>query len=107
MIHDLIFARHYAAERGSWLVVVTPPEKHSEAQGLFAGAVVDGAAFGGRTLSLDNGSKLSLVAAPDPIFVPPGTAFDVMFIGWGGSNVTGAEEMTKWRKAAQSTVTRA
>ena len=105
MINDLIYARQYVERTRAWLVVIVPPEQFQEAQKLFAGAVVGNAVFGGRTASLPNGGKLSLVSALDSSFVPLGEPYDAMFIGWGGK-ASAATEMTRWRKSARRTVTR-
>ena len=105
MINDLIYARQHVERTRAWLVVIVPPEQFQAAQKMFAGAVVGDAVFGGRTASLANGGKLSLASALDSQFLPSGTPFDVMFVGWGGA-VSAATEMTRWRKSARRTVTR-
>ncbi len=104
MIVDFLFARDFATTRQAWLVVVLPPEA-MEAGTIALVATAKGDPFGGRTLALPQGGKVSIACAAEPVF-PKGKEFHVMFAGWGGK-ATQAKEMVRWRTAAKSIVTRA
>lgn len=106
MIADLMYARSIANTRPTWVVVVVPPESIEDAQTALA-AVANGHPFGGRTLALPSGGKLSLAQALDDVFVPADTTFHVMFSGWGNAKTTNSEEMAKWRTAARTSISRA
>ncbi len=103
MIADITYAHDYALRKKLWVVIVVPPEVHLEAQNALI-AVANGHPFGGRTVSLGGGAKVSLVQATDPVFAEG--RFEVMFAGWGGK-ATKAGELGRWQKAARRTVNRA
>jgi len=106
MIADFMYACDFARSRKAWLVVVVPPESYKAAQKALV-AAANGHPFGGRTLALPDGGKVSLAQALDTVFVPAGQPFSVMFAGWGSTKSTQAKEMARWRTAAQGTVSRA
>jgi len=103
MLSELAYARDYAVRKNLWVVVVVPPESHTEAQNAIV-AVANGHPFGGRTMSLGGEAKVSLVRAGDTLFVPAGQ-FEVMFVGWGGVT-TQAGELGRWQKASRGAVNR-
>jgi len=108
MIADFIYARDYAIQKNLWVVIVVPPEVLADAQVSMA-AVASENPFGGRTVIFPEGARLSLAVASDPLFLPDGQPFSVMFLGWGGNKTaaTTAKEMIRWRKAASKVMGKA
>jgi len=105
MILDFIFARDFALARTAWIVVVVPPEAYEEAKAALV-AVAGSHPFGGRTLVLPDGGRVSAVRSSDEVFIPSDQPFHTLFAGWGATKATQAQEMVRWRTAARSTVTR-
>jgi hypothetical protein len=105
MITDFIHARDEAARKNQWVVVIVPPERLDEGLSSLA-AVANGHPCGGRTVVL-GGGRLSVMASSEPVFEPPaGQSFRVMFVGWGRTRTPHGEEMSRWRQAASSLVSR-
>lgn len=100
LVHDMIYARKVAEQRGLWVVIVVPDDKLPEAL-LTLGAVVPDDSFSGRTALLDRG-RLSLV--PGSLQPFPAKPFEVMFLGWGDGTHPG---MANWRQQARGEVRRA
>ncbi|MDB4278262.1 hypothetical protein N9917_01530 [Deltaproteobacteria bacterium] len=98
----LKFALDHASMNSSWVVVVCPPGIIvDECRSLLAGLLPSDAKFGGRTILLNSGAKLSLTSSQDALFVPEGTPFTTLFLGWSTSNrKADAQGVTRWRKAA-------
>lgn len=106
MIIDIIHARDEAIQTDGWVVVVVPSDGFEDALTALV-AVANGYPFGGRTVVLPGNSRLSLVKAEDPVFLPEGTPFNVMFLGWGRVKVTKATVgIDRWLKAARTTFSR-
>jgi len=105
MITDFIYAREHVKMTRTWLVILVPEDKIREARETFS-ALANGYAFGGRTIRLTGGGRLSLVSASNEVFVPKDTPFDIMLLGWGGSTEKDTQELARWRTASRSLVTR-
>lgn len=102
--HDLIYARNYARDLGTWVVVVVPDNQLTQSLQMLA-AVAEGDHFSGRTALVGNkGGRLSLVDGNTPSFLPEGQEYDVLFLGWGGS--TDNKGMETWRKTARREIRR-
>lgn len=103
MIADIIYARDFAAQFKKWVIIVVPPEKLSEALTHLSG-IANGHPFGGRTVSLTGGGKVSVAQAADTVFTSE--PFESMFLGWGESS-NQSQELTRWRTASRSVQVRA
>ena len=100
MLADVSYAMKYADTHQAWVVVVVPVERVSEALTFLTG-MVDKQPFGGRTLSLASGGRVSVV----PVTAEPmDDGFDLIFSGWGGA--VDLEGLDKWRKASRSVLDR-
>lgn len=103
MLADLVFALRYAKQHRCSVAVVVPPEQHSAANTLLVAlARAEKAPFGGRSMQTAGGCLL-VMSIREPVLT---TKFDVLFAGWGHLRVEGAEEMNRWRNAANQVVTR-
>ena len=105
MITEFQHARSVADRKKQWVVIVVPSELGNEGRTALS-ALANGHSCGGRTMLLPSGGKVSVIEAPEPVFVPPSQAFYVMFVGWGGHKASDAKEMTRWRAAAKDTIQR-
>jgi len=99
MINHLTRALKHVKRTHSWLVIIVPKALLEEALPVFMG-LTNGYSFGGRTIILPCGGKLSLVSTPSPDFIPKDIPFDIML--WGVEHDT--EELNRWRAASRSLV---
>lgn len=101
MIADIVYARDHAIRRNAWVVIVVPSDKLDKVQSLLVSASQDHP-FGGRTVSITDKARVSVVSAVDDIFIKD--PFDTMFLGWGES--PDVKELTRWRAASRSVLVR-
>lgn len=101
MIADIQYAAKCATVHKNHVAMVVPQDRHMEALNLLV-AIAGTHPMGGRSVVFPSGGQLSVMNVKEAAFEEP---FDVMFTGWGQVTM-GAEEMTRWRKAASQVVSR-
>jgi hypothetical protein len=102
----LKFALDHAQKTGTWVVVVCPEgEFADECRSLISGLFPEGSKFGGRTLRMPSGAKLSITTANDEVFVPEDIPFTTLFVGWSTSGQrSDTKGLSAWRARASQTL---
>ena len=106
LIEALMFGLRQIKANPIWLVVVTPGENLEPARRFLSGLLPANAKFSGRTARLPHGGTLSIVASEEEVFVPSGTPFTAMFIGWGDAKDANMADMMRWKAAASQVVSK-
>lgn len=101
LVSEFAFARQHARTHKSWVVLVTPTRFYAQAAKDFAATVELEDHFSGRTVTLENSSKVSLVSSTDEVFLEED--FTAIFLGWTGKNQQ-LEDLTRWREAAAQVI---
>lgn len=83
-----------------WLIVVCPPKSRTYQTLRSAGLGIypHGTKIMGRTSLLTNGSRVSVFESNA---MPPGSGFDLVFMGWGEGIIQDQQSLERWRKAAR------
>lgn len=101
LINDATQAVEFAIRNQGWVVIVCPDEKLADqAHRAVAGVIPKGSAGSGRTFILPNRSRVSVTQAAEPVFVPDGEPYTVMFLGWGQAQKDAFAGMNRWRLKA-------
>ena len=104
MYPDIDFARRYATLHRAWVVVVVPKSHLNNAQSILAAMADEGQAFGGRTLVLDEHSRISVVSPESRFFIPKEQPFDLLLAGWGSTDEP--PQVSQWRQACRTSLSR-
>ena len=106
---DLMLLMERALSDRGWYVVVVADEVQLRSFRVStATAAPPGSKAGGRTVILPNGSRVSTVAIDDPIHVPKGTPFTVVFMGrWYDEQQRPrwSKQMDRWRRESSIALT--
>lgn len=98
--HVLLRAAKLAVEHG-WCVIVCPSA--SPLPRILRASlpfVLPGIEVCGRTSLLVSGARLSVVHVDEPVFVPTGTPYGVLLVGWGDDLISAPMHLTGWREGA-------
>lgn len=96
-IQSVVFALRFADREKAWVVLVCPEGKRQrQCRAVLAGAVPDNAKFSGRTARLPSGGVVSVTTIDSDLFVPDGTPYYAMFVGWQTSLGQSSKHMSKW-----------
>ena len=106
LIEALMFGLRQIKANPIWLVIVTPGENLEVARRFLSGVLPADAKFAGRTARLPHGGALSVVASEEEVFVPSGTPFTAMFVGWGDASKADMGDMLRWKAAASQIVSK-
>ena len=91
----------YARGTQRWVVLVCPNSTVlASCQRVLAGLLSSSESFGGRTMILEGGGRLSLVAADNPW--RPNVPFRVQFVGWKATHPV--RKMQVWQETAEMTI---
>lgn len=95
-------------DRGWYVIVVADEEQLEEFRVLASAASPSSSKVGGRTILLPNGSRVSTAVVDDPVHVPKGTSFSLVFMGkWQSEKQYSlwSKQMDRWRKKASTNLT--
>lgn len=106
LIEALRFGLRQVKGNPTWLVIVTPGENLDLCQRFLSGLLPLDAKFAGRTARLPAGGALSIAAAEEQVFLPTGTPFSAMFVGWGDCDKAQMGDMLRWKGAASGIVSK-
>jgi len=70
-----------------------------------AALVPPGTSGSGRTFLLPDGVRVSVAQVNDEVFVPNGTTFAVLYVGWSTAGDSSLKGMDAWREKASGEVT--
>jgi len=96
-----------ARSTGIWMVLVCPSDESflADARSVLAGLLPSGSKFGGRTAIFPGGGRLTVISAASPVFIPEGTDFTTLFIGWDkDSDKKDHQGMMVWRDRSAQTL---
>lgn len=96
----------HVEKSGNWLVIVCPDDLFEVLQAVLIVTLPPETELLGRTAALSNGIFVSLVPASTPIFLPKGTPFSLLLVGWGEVPKVNLGDMSRWKAAAQEIVSK-
>ena len=106
LIEAIMYGFRFTRANASWLVIICPEGLVGDLRQHMVAAAPDDARCSGRTVRLGHGGCLSVVASTDEIFLPAGTPFSAIFVGWGDSPEVDMKDMHRWKEAASQVVSK-
>jgi len=106
LIEALMFGLRQIESNPMWLVIVTPAGNLDLCRRFLSGLLPQDAKYAGRTARLSHGGALSIAGGSEEIFLPTGTPFTAMFVGWGDASKADMGDMLRWKAAASQIVSK-